>query len=543
MTRFLVAMCLLSAFAGCSKKKPSEAAPGSGSGSGAGVTTSVTPTPVTPAGAIDDGVLAVVVWPAQWNQLDAIVGAVRAKLPAEAAVELDKVVAVVKPIAATPSGLLKVAADAAGILTLPAELPGLDPARPIVVSAFAPLDAPEHLLVSLVSGASQPNAVTTGGSVRHRVLLPATDPKALTAALRDAAAKRMKDLGGGTTFGNAEHMLQITSDAGSVSVTIVVGIGLTALDAAARDRAFGGPVSLAQHPLLANAAPSLGRLQLRLDRFAALATRESMRLIAGAIQESTGNKAALLAAGYSELLTAELVLDPSATMVASAIVDVPAVAPHLPAMILVPTESGLAALRADPTLAAGKRAAITDLDVGKMAAVAKASPLVTATKDRSEVATLMHECGWYCTVYLGLGNSLALLGKAKPDEIAENLAESVREIPQLAIVRLSLVGTTLLVEPFGENARGVETARALKAVPDLKPSAAAVCYGKTMIVVREQLKRMGEGEAAVAQAFDRMEAETKANLDCVAKDPVLADRLAKLREAFGRLAPRTPAGP
>jgi hypothetical protein len=337
-------------------------------------------------------------------------------------------------------------------------------------------------------------------------------------------------------YADEARLVRIAAGAGAVDVTIVTGYGLAGLDAAARDRvlgAAGGPGAL--HPLLADPTPSIARMHLRLDRFGPTGASLGMMMIARAV--FTVDDAFLVPAliqGYAEVLTAPLFADPAAAVTTDVVADLPASPTSAPALYLVLTERGAAALRADPGLAGGKPVALRTVDLPAIAANAPLPPVIEAAGSLDGVARLVHECGYMCTLYGGLGNGLGLVRMAEaatPGIVKQGLAEATSMVPLLANVQLTLAGSVLVVESLGPSEGAADRARAVVPRSTVTASPAERCYADALAMVRKGFMAVGASEDRDAgpALLDQLLAELTPNLTCAAKDPALAPRVAALR--------------
>lgn len=527
-TLLLIALAL--ATLGCSDTSKSPSGPGGGTG-----------------GASDDdgGMAMFVVWPAHWDKVPAQLDALAGKLPEEAREEVSEVAAMVRRDLASPEAVIAVAAKQLLRVQLPEKLPGFDARQPIVISAFAPLGTIDEAAVSIAGFITKQTPIAPI-AVRHRVVLPASDPAALLAAieagLADSSLDKIADPDAPPTYGNEDVVVRFVRGPKAVSMTVAQGVGLTTLDPAGRDRVLGGRAvwTPALRGPLADPSASVARAHLRFDRFAQTGPLTGMIMIARVVADVNESMVVeMTKQGFAEVLSGELLMDPSAAVVSEAFADLPATTAFAPTLYLRLTPAGLAAMRRDAALAAGKPIGVASIDLRAAAAEAPIAAIAEQAKLR-DVATLMHECGPSCAVYLGLGNGLRLLSLAGGDDIKETLAA----VPQLQLTRLTLSGSVLSVDPF-EASNTAFGAAVRKLAPASAPNSSAEhkCHAESRIALRAALRVGAFDDDRTPQLLAMYETEQRANLDCAARDAALAPRVAKVRELVTMLRETTATPP
>ena len=500
------------------------------------------PGPTAASGAEPDPALTVVLYPAQWERLPAVLTELVQRRPEVGAVYLAG-----PSVFSSPWAVVRFFGERVGF-ALPERVPGLDDKAPIVLAAFVPIDSVEAQGAALVAAVAKKAPLAPSG-VRHRLRLPATDAKALAAALEQALVATPPDDDGRALrsvapgiYADEARMVRIAAGAGAVDLTIVTGYGLAGLDAAARDRvlgAAGGPGAF--HPLVADPTPSIARVHLRLDRFGPTGGSLGMMMIARAV--FTMDDAFLVPAmiqGYAEVLTAPLFADPTAAVTTDVIADLPASPTSAPALYVVLTERGATALRADPGLAGGKPVALRTVDLPAIAAGAPLPPVIEAAGSLDGVVRLIHECGYMCTLYGGLGNGLGLVRMAEaatPGITKQGLAEASSMVPLLANVQLTLAGSVLVVESLGPSEGAAERARRIQPRPAATASPGHRCYHDALAAVRKGFMAVTSADDAKARPamLEVLLTEQAANLTCAAKDPAFAARAADLRKLVEQL--------
>ncbi len=470
----------------------------------------------------DEGAVMVAVWPAHWARLDAML----ATMPPPARELFAWDVAQLR----SPWSLLRALGTQTLGISLPEELPGFDARRPIVVSAFAPTSTFETIGAALAATFKTKSTALPPAGVRHRVSIPASDPKAMVAALR-AALTSLPALDD-TTFGDGERLIGLTAGASTVSISIVMGSGLGTIDAATRDALLGGRGEWTPrlHALLADPEPAVARAHFRLDKLADAGTMLGIsRMARWLVEDGRPAPVAIFAAGYSELLTAPLMMDPATMMVSDVVVDLPAADRFAPATYVVPTEAGRAALAGDAALATGKPMPLVDLDPAAIARNAKL-PAVAGDGAPQDVGTLVHQCGAPCFVWLGLGNGMRLLEHVDRSDVREMITNRVS--PD---ARATLLGGALLVEAFGTAGAGpVKRARALRPTR-IEPSPGSRCYAAALLALRDHMQRASGSMERAGEILGAFTTAQRSNLDCAAADPALAARVTGIRDMVGAL--------
>ncbi|HTE56284.1 MAG TPA: hypothetical protein VK698_35770, partial [Kofleriaceae bacterium] len=217
----------------------------------------------------DQGAILIAAWPGSWKEgLDALRPALVAALPGPAGAEAIEGLDLLRAKIGSPWGAARALAAEIDLPAMPESLPGLDPARPLLLAAMIPIDSAEAILADLAAAMAGRRSPSPS-AIRHRVVLPATDPVAAAAALDAALAVGMDTVPGmdGVRVGHG-RLVRVSKGASWVAVDVVMGIGLGLLDQAGRER-FLGPVVPAparHHPLFAADAASVARVHVRLDR-------------------------------------------------------------------------------------------------------------------------------------------------------------------------------------------------------------------------------------------------------------------------------------
>lgn len=484
------------------------------------------------AAAGDQGAIVVAMWPAGWDRLDQLEAAVAKALPDALRPELQEMAGEVRKEIDSPWAVVRAAA-ARLRLPVPDSLAAADGSRPIVISIAETVGDSETTLAAAAASLAAKGAMPAAG-LRSRIVIPVPDPRALAAALEAAIGRGLKRQGRGV-FGDGEHLVRIVAEPTWVVVDLVVGTNLVALDQAGRARVLG-PVSrpaTVVHPLFAGAQPSAMRIHVRLDRVAAAGMASGTAMIASALAAVHEQEAhRMLAEGWSEVLTAPLIADPATALFSDLVIDLPSAAMNAPAVFLLATEAGMAALAADPKLAAGTT--ITSVDVKAIGAKAPRAPIFQRATSLGDLATPIQECGWACMLYLGLGNGIPLLAAAETFE--PGIVDRAWAMPGLPAIRVSLAGRVLLLEPL-EPARGA-AAWASRITPPARPapSAAEACFQRALLELRGDLRFIGREEAAkTREVADHFLEAAKADLECAAGDRGLAPRVAAIRAGIASI--------
>jgi hypothetical protein len=484
------------------------------------------------AAAGDRGAVVVAMWPAGWDRLDELQAAVAKALPEAARPELQEIAGELRKEIDSPWSVVRAAAKRLR-LPVPDPLATADAARPIVLSIAEPVGDCESTLAAAAAALAAKGAMPPAG-LRSRIVIPVADPRALADSLEATTGRGLGRLDAGV-FGDGERLVRIAAERSWVVVDLVTGANLGALDQAGRARMLG-PVrrpAKAVHPLFAGARPSAVRVHVRLDRVAAAGMASGTAMIVSALAEVREPEVVrLLAAGWSEVLAAPLVADPASTLFSDLVIDLPAAAMNAPAAYLLATDAGMAALAADPTLAAGTT--ITSVDVQAIGGKAPRAPIFQKASSLGDLATPVHECGWACMVYLGLGNGLPLLAAAERFE--PGIVEQAWKTPGLPAIRVALAGRVLVVEPL-EPAKGAAAwAGAITPPARPAPSAAEACFQRALVELRGDLRFIGHEEAArTREVADHFLEAAKADLDCAAGDRDLAPRVAAIRAGIGSI--------
>jgi hypothetical protein len=495
-----------------------------------------------PAGvAGDDGAAMIALWPAHWNKLPEVLAVMGQVAP-----ELAPGLAIARSELASAWSVIRLLAGRTLIAKLPETVPGLDSSAPIVISAFTPLQTIEAQAASLTAALATQKPPLAAG-MRHRVRIPASDAAQLAGALEQALATVDPDdesplrLVAPGIYGDDERLVRIAPGGGAVEVTIVVGFALSTLDEAGRRRVLGEPGTgpIAMHPLLADPTPSIARIHLRLDRFSAVGPGMAMAYMTSAlVRFGDDSPGPMLMQGYSEILTAMLVTDPSTALVTDVIADLPASPSSAPALYVIATDRGREVLGKDAALASGVATPIRKIDLIDTAEHAPLPAIFDQVKSLRDASTLLHECGWTCPIYLGLGNGIGLVRIAEAEAAGatqRGLEELMTETPALGRVRVTLVGSVLVVEPMGTSTGATERVRGVKPRVPTVVSEAARCHTLATLALRSQLRLAADEGAQATAILDRFLTDQAANLACAAKDPGLADRVAKLRETIASL--------
>lgn len=469
-----------------------------------------------------------------WSKLDRLPAEIAAVIPDVEAGRLARELAAAREEVKSSWGAVRGIAVRFGFGELPDPLPGLDPARPILVAAGAPIETPEAQMAALAASVADRGARRASG-LRHRIVLPALDARAMAEALAPA------------TQPSDEHLVRVTPRARHVVVDLVIGRGLTLLDAAGRDRALG-PVdrpAATPHALFSSGPDALARVHLRLDRLADVGASAGLTMIASVLDEpDIGIGRTEVMMGISEVLAALVYIDPASALFTDAVLDLPAADPGTASIYLVATAAGRTALAADARLARGEAVPPAQLD---LAAIVAASPTLARAGSFSSAGALAEpvmECGFACSFYFGLGNGLVFLRAAEAiqpgslREITTGLAHAVTG------GRVTLAGTTLVVEPLRPVAGAADRARGVTARIIDGGGEARACYLDALAALRRTLKVTADPGADANALLDRFTTDEAAHLACASKDPPVADRVAQLRAAIASLrAVRDSKGP
>lgn len=432
-TRALIAtVALLLAIGACKKKSArSESAPTSAA---------IEASRASLAQTDDEGAAVyLTIWPKHWDKRQTALTSTLASLPPAFLPPhiTEAVQQFVNSELPDPWSLLEMTASKLMQIELPARPKSLDATRPIHITAMATLgraeqvgvDLAAHLQGSLAEAAEKLQPF----GLRHRVQLPATDADALASSLRAAMASNsaLTALADDpTTRRSNTRLVRIRAEGPWVFVDIVTGDALHRLDAAGRSEFLGAPLkSLASpHPLVRSQAPSIGRLHLRMDRFANASAMLGMLQVVGALTSYEGeHRKLLLSAGMSEILTSYLVMDPGHDLFSDAVLDVGAGDEPMLRAFLVASETGARLLETDATLASGKPAALSSIEWGALVARTPL-PQHFAIQDSQILSPqdLVHECGYSCTVWAALGNGLImarLVREASPESFNEFMSK------------------------------------------------------------------------------------------------------------------------
>jgi len=490
----------------------------------------------------DQGAILIAAWPGRWKEgLDALRPALIPALPGPAGAEAIEGLDLLRAEIGSPWGAARAVAAKIDLPAMPESLPGLDPARPLLLAAMIPIDSAEAILADLAAAMVGRRSPSPSG-MRHRVVLPATDPAAAAAALDAALAVGMDTVPGmdGVRVGHG-RLVRVSKGASWVAVDVVMGIGLGLLDQAGRER-FLGPVVPAparHHPLFAADAASVARVHVRLDRLADAGSSLSAGLMARAlVQVGSGDVGAILLQGSAEALTAPLILDPRARLASDFIADLPGSAPAAPVLYVVATEAGRAALRADSQLAAGAAVPVQRVDLAAIARPTRPPEVLQSVKSTSDAAQLVQQCGYVCTLYLALGNSpflLQTIERAAPGTIATSIQPVLAGSGLFGSARASLVGNVLVVEPLGPAPDAAARARAIEPRP-AAASKESDCYVRAIGRVRLAFVLAGAAQPeAAGVALDPLTEAIGPDLDCASASEAFAPRAAKLRELVASL--------
>jgi hypothetical protein len=513
----------------CSGKK------GSG-GAGSGSTLPI----ATPTGG--DAPLVIALYPDRWKAVEPAAKAVIASVPLPQPLDPDVAFGDVKEHVASAWALLRVLADEGSLdVDLPAVVAGLDDSRPIVIEAFEPIDTFEASALAAATALAHPGTRPTSG-VRIRVHLPAKAPAAVVAALvaaMRAADQSLKEIAAAPpTFGDERRLVRFVEDKSSVTIAAAWGYSFAGLDAPTRDRVLGPAVPWvpALHPLMADPSPSIARAHLRFDRFAMAGSVLGVTMTARAMVEFADDRVADgFLAGFSEAAVALLINDPHAMTVSDAIIDLSATEPYGPTLTLALTDRGKAAMTADVGLASGKPIALAAIDLPAIAAKAPRSKALGDAKTLADVTTMLHECGPTCLSFLGLGNGIALVTiaeTAEPGATRNAIAELQKTNPAVQAMRLTLAGSSLVIDRGAAVPGVVERARALAVRPLPPTTPAHDCYTRALSTIRHGMKSAYEaGPVRVPEVLDTLESEIRNDLAC-ADQGEMSKRVDSLRKTL-----------
>jgi hypothetical protein len=246
----------------------------------------------------------------------------------------------------------------------------------------------------------------------------------------------------------------------------------------------------------------------------------------------------MFAQGLSEILTGFVLSDPATSLADAAVIDVPdSDAP--PTIAFAASKAGVAALTA-AGLAPGSTTPLGTVAWDKAAASIAPSALLAGARpgkhSLSDIATLFHECGFSCFVYVALGNSLQLGA-----EMQAMLAEQLHSIPtgfENARVHWGADNMIALVRGDGDG-----NAKDLARPPVAPVNAAESCLRTALVGVRAALRMTSEQTTAADTAIDTALHSLDGATECTAGDAAVAARQHTLHDALVALKTKLAAKP
>jgi len=380
----------------------------------------------------DEGALIVVLRPSQWAGLHGALASWLARLPSEAEpLRQAKTGADLPDLLAYPMGM------PAGSLTLT----GWDPSRPIVASLG---EVPYRGVPGMVTP-SLPVLDGMVSSIRHQVLVPATDPAALIAALAGVLersnGKAQPELVEGRTGARAVRIEQMSVamlpvDAAVRVVIFDEGVMPDAAKrlAAMRERLDPTPASPVATPALSllgqpDAVAAAWVRPWRMRPLAAVAG--SVQMLRAVATVAADDRSKLLARGTQIVLASELLMTDAGAevddMTMALVVDEGTVRLRT-AMSLTPEGEAIfdaGAKGAGDVLAAASSDAWVDVsmraDLRAMLDATEPPPAFARASRPGEIAEAIMEGGFFTTTYIGLRHPLGLLrmmeGFAKKEDL------------------------------------------------------------------------------------------------------------------------------
>ncbi len=390
----------------------------------------------------DEGALVVVLRPGQWAGLHGALASWLARLPAEAEpLRAAKTGADLPDLLAYPMGM------AAGSLTLT----GWDPSRPIVASLG-------EVPYRGVPGTVTPSLPVLDGkvsSIRHQVLVPATDPAALIGALAGvlerSGGKAQPELVEGRQGARAVRIEQMSVAMlpAEAAVRVVVfdeGVMPEAERLAAmRERLDPTPASPVATPALSllgqpEAVAAAWVRPWRMRPLAAVAG--SVQMLRAVATVSSDHRSQLLARGTQIVLASELLMtDAGAEIddVAMALVVDDGTVRLRSAMSLTPEGEAIfeaAAKGAGDVLATASTDAWVDVsmraDVRAMLDATEPPPALAGASRPGEIAEAIMEGGFFATMYIGLRHPLGMLRMLEGFAAKEDLPLPIDTLPVAA---------------------------------------------------------------------------------------------------------------
>lgn len=496
----------------------------------------------------DDGALFIALGPGDWSGLDAIPAALAAQLPGLNPAQLAEEIRRERAELGSPWLAVRGAAVRLGLPELPATPDGLDPKRPILINAAVPVAGVEELGASLAAVLAGARTGKPAGEheraagppipfgMRHRVILPAKDPAALVAGLRDALTRGgLRPVRGESrVLAGDSALIRFSPRRSWVAVDLVMGPGLATLDQATQSRVLGPAerAPVVPSPLFTAGKDSLVRVHLRLDHLARVGACAGMAMVARALGSvARGPAAAELMQGTSEVLTPLLLVDPDTALFSDLVIDIPLASPASPVLYLVATDRGRRVLAADANLGAGAPVApLSRLDLPAMVAAAPPNPLLAGVKGLSEAAETLNECGYVCSIYLAAGNALGALRAldlAQPGTFESKVLPLIRQAP-FSGGRATLVGSVLVIEPLHPAAGAAARARGVKPRAWRRTPAEA-CYARALGLLRSHFRAAAGARDRTEELIESFRKEAAADLACAGKQKDLAARVASLR--------------
>lgn len=450
-------------------------------------------------------IVAVTIWPARWSRVAAALAPV-----------VDSEV----PLGASPWQLAREGASQIGLGALELPPPGIDPQAPVSIEVFAaPARFEQAALTALGSNAS-PRATV---AARIRITFGATDPARLAAAVRTAieAGPRSSELG----------------------LHVVLGASAVALDITIPDATAVGADPASPAVAFQTDAPSAARVLVRPGQLRDLASNLQMiRVLRVLPQLRPDERHMILAEGISEILSGYLVMDPGSSLSYEAMVDIPADAARSPQVAFALTPAGAKTLAA-AGLARGASAPLGTLHWQDAIGAAPSTPFLDALPRRDErdgmqaVATVFHECGASCFLYLATspGFGLELAKAAHVTDFGELFGPEANALTLAAAQQATWSGDLFVV-----HAPGAASPSWRPEPPPAPASDADRCYRRALVTVRAALRAAAEVEPANrAAVFGQARAALEGAVACTAADPEIAARRRAMAELVGALASGT----
>jgi hypothetical protein len=310
--------------------------------------------------------------------------------------------------------------------------PGFDPSRPIVAALFEP-DLGDLALAARALVLRPPPGGAPG--IRHRVLVPATDPAALVRALTGlaeqlglktvAADDALPALRGGALAAAPDGFAAFVPEEGRVRVELLVDDARAYPDAAARLAAWDALVADGARTAELPATPALAFAASRRDflviyhrpwQLRDLGTQLGTGLVLRALEDADPSlRPALLAAGFAEVSTGYLLMSPRGAEVDDVALSLDMGGGLRLAAVTSLTEAGAKLYAAAdagrlPPRPAGSPPAVlwSRADLGAALAAAPTPPALAGLERPADLPRAVQECGAVCLWYLPLRHPFGL---------------------------------------------------------------------------------------------------------------------------------------